>query len=367
MNSTQLRSLINRHGGVLKLTPTFIHRFYPDLNRLNQKKLKRRPSEFIPERWIGSSVEAINPPPMPSGGLSMLADAVEEVSLRDAVKLAPEELLGDALVKRHGAEFRCLVKVLDPGEPIVFHIHATDRQVKTMPAHFKGHRLGKDEAYYFLDAPKGPMPYTHAGLLPGVKAKDLVSAVKHGREAALELSPSFYQCLGEGFFVPAGVPHRPGSALTLEIQQPSDVYTLMETHAAGKLMPPQQIHPGFKSLDEAFALVDWKLSRAVGTLSDNRLAPQRLSMTRGNEVASIFPLEKCVKFGGNRVRINSTLTHKEASACVLWIWKGAGTLNGRRVKAGDEFFIPHAAALAGVELTNSGDGLFEAFTFFPGK
>jgi hypothetical protein len=366
MNSSQLRSLLARREGALKLAPTLVHRFYPDFNRLQQKKLKRRANQFIPERWIGSSVEAINPAPIPSGGLSMLAEAEEPTSLREAVRRAPEALLGEAVAKRHGAEFRCLVKLLDPGEPIVFHIHATDRQVKTMPKHFRGHRFGKDEAYYYLDAPKGPMPYTHAGLFAGVGKKELMAAVGRGREAALELSPSFYQHLGEGFFVPAGVPHRPGTALTLEIQQPSDVYTLLETHAAGKAMPPEQIHPGFKSLEEAYALVDWKQSRAVGEMTGHRLAPQRVSGSGGNEVAWVFPLERCIKFGGKRLRIGTRLTYQENLPCVLWFWKGAGMLNGQRVRAGDEFFIPYPTAAAGIELVNTGEQGLEAFSFFPG-
>ena len=78
-----------------------------------------------------------------------------------------------------------------------------------------------------------------AGLLPGVTRRDLIRAVHKGREYALELSPVIYQQYERGFFVPAGIPHRPGTALTLEIQQPSDVYTLLETHSGGKRMSPQ--------------------------------------------------------------------------------------------------------------------------------
>lgn len=360
-----LEELIDRQNGVLKLKPTFVHRFYPDLNRLGQKRLKRSARQFIPERWIGSSVEAINPPPIPSGGLSMLDGVDRPIPLRDAIRRAPQQLLGPEVAVAHGAEFRVLVKILDPGEPIVFHLHATDRQVKSMPRNFRGHRFGKDEAYYFLDAPKGPQPYTHAGLHAGVTRKDLVEAVRAGPQHALELSPSFYQAYDTGFFVPAGVPHRPGTALTLEIQQPSDVYTLLETHAGGKAMPPRQIHPGFKSLDEAFKLVDLRLSQAVGTMEGNRLLPRVESRTPGGEIATIFPAEICGKFAGRRLRVVGAMTYREPAPLVLWVWKGRGTINDRRVSAGDECFVTHDTARAGLNVRNTGAQPLEAFTFFP--
>jgi hypothetical protein len=166
--------------------------------------------------------------------------------------------------------------------------------------------------------------------------------------------------------VPAGLPHRPGTALTLEIQQPSDVYTLLETHAGGKPMPPQQIHPGFKSLDEAFGLIEMKLAGEVGKLKNNRLIPSPVGgATRGGEIAWIFPPTICKKFGGKRIRVTDTLNVRENSPFVLGFWQGSGTVNGRKVRGGDEFFVTADAAREGIELTNDSDVLLEAFTFFP--
>jgi hypothetical protein len=356
------------NGAVLRLRPTFVQRFYPDLNRLGQRKLKTSARQWLPERWIGSTVDAINAPPLPSGGLSMIDTprGAAPVSLRDAIRAAPREMIGEALLKKHGPEFRVLVKLLDPGAAIVFHLHATDAQVLRMPQHFRGHRFGKDEAYYFLDGPaKGPMPYTHAGLHEGVTRRELIDAVRRGPDAALQLSPSIYQEYGTGFFTPAGVPHRPGTALTLEVQQPSDVYTLLETHSGGRPMSPQQMHPGFKSLDDAFALVDFKKSTAVGKLDQNRLTPRVIERSRGNEVAWVFPPDVCGKFAGKRLRVGTRMTHRETSAVILWLWKGRGSIDGRRVRAGDEFFVTHGAATRGLEIANDREEMLEAFTFFP--
>jgi len=360
--------LLKRGGGILKLRPEFVHRFYPDLNRLGQRRLKRSSRQFIPERWIGSTVAAVNPPPMPSGGLSMLdvPRHVAPICLRDAIKAAPMELLGQDILDAHGPEFRVLVKILDPGEPIVFHLHATDAQVARMKQNFRGHRFGKDEAYYFLDAPKGPQAYTHAGLWEGVTHAQLVRAIERGREYALELSPSFYQTIGEGFFVPAGVPHRPGTALTLEIQQPSDVYTLLELYSAGKPMPPAQRHPGFRTLEQAMKLIDVNVAQRVGRLEGFRLKPVPIERKHGGgQVTTIFPVEVCRKFAGRRIHVSSRLSYSESLPFVMLIWRGRGTVNGRSFRAGDEFFVCHDAAAHGIELHNSGDELVEAFTFLP--
>ena len=197
-----IQELIARREGVLKLTPTFVPRFYPDANRLGQHRPKSPRSQSIPERWIGSSVVAANPGSRSSLGLSMLAD-VEYLSLRDAIRSAPELTIGQELFEKHGPELRVLVKILDPGDAIPFHFHATDEQVNRLPKNFRGHRFGKDEAYYFLEAPKGVLPYTHVGLHAGVTRRELIEAVHKGRDYALELSPAIYQEYERGFRLPA--------------------------------------------------------------------------------------------------------------------------------------------------------------------
>jgi hypothetical protein len=357
--------LLKRSEGVLKLKPSFVHRFYPDLNRLGQRRLKRDARQFIPERWIASTIAAANHPSLPKGGLSMIDGLRQPLALRDAIRAAPEEMLGPELLAAHGGEFRVLVKLLDPGEPIYLHFHATDAQVKRMPRRFPGQRFGKDEAYYFLEVPKGPMPYTHVGLYDGVRRRDLLAAVKRGPEYALELSPPLYQQYETGFFVPAGVPHRPGTALTLEIQQLSDVSTMLATHAGGKVLPPEQIHPGFKSMEQASALIDFKVSRAVAMIDQNRLIPRAESSTVAADVVSTFPQEICRKFSGQRVRVRSRITYRRELPFAMLIWRGRGRIQGRAIRAGEEFFVAHRAARSGIEIESAGRAPLELFTFWP--
>jgi len=362
---------VSRHQTILRLKPTYVRRFYVDGGRLG---LGTKPGEtyqpdsglWIPERWIASTVTATNPHPIPGEGLSFLEDG--RTTLRDAIAAEPERLLGPAIARAHGPEWRVLVKILDPWEPIVFHFHARDVDVQRLPHHFPGHRFGKDEAYYFLERPKATMPYTHAGLWPGVTLTDLVAAIRKGRDYALELSPVFYQRYGEGFYVPAGVPHRPGSALTLEVQQPSDVYTLLEREAGGQPLSPEQMHPGFPDLDTAFQCIDWEVATQPDFLARYALRPRVIEATtvRGEgEEAWIFPPEMTPKFSGKRVRVERALEVVEARPHAVFIWEGEGTFAGIPVRAGDELFVGYEAAVQPHVIRNTGRERLELFKFFP--
>jgi hypothetical protein len=371
---TALDKTLERSKGFLRLKPTFARRFYVDGGRLGLGKkpggtLNPKTKLYTPERWIASSTEAVNLFPIEGEGLSYLDISGERLSLRDALKMRGEQMLGAKRNKAHDGELRVLIKILDPYEPIVFHFHAQDAHVKKFPQNFVGHRLGKDEAYYFLEKPKASMPYTHVGLYPDVTLKDLIERVRKGRDYALELSPVIYQHYEEGFYVPAGIPHRPGSALTLEIQQPSDVYTLLETHSGGRPMSPEQIHPGFADLDSAFKLIDMKLSRQPDILERYHLAPTlcKNGKQRGGVEHWIYPPTMTDKFSGKRLRVQSKFESCEPDCYAMLVWRGRGRLNGAPLKAGDEFFVTAGAAGQPHVFENAEDEVLEVFKFFAAK
>ncbi len=370
MPTPSLARIIEQSNGLLRLRPTYVRRFYPDGARLGLSKqpggtLNPQTKLYTPERWIASTVEAANVHPVPDEGLSTVHGT--NVSLRDALHLHGAYLLGPSRNRAHAGEFRVLTKLLDPWETIVFHFHASDADVRRHPQSFVGHRFGKDEAYFFLDAPKGTSPYTHIGLRPGVTRKELVAAVGRGRDQALELSPHYLQAFGEGAFTPSGVPHRPGSALCLEVQQPSDVYTLLETHSGGRRMSTNQMHPGFDSLEAAFKLVDLRLSQQPEIIERYRLIPQRTRKERGGEEHWIFAPSVTPKFSGKRLRVTGTIELRETDCFALLVWRGAGTINGQKIRAGDEFFVANPAAVAGLRLATTGSEALEAFAIFPAE
>ena len=222
----RLQRFLERHNGLLPLRPCLVARGYRGGGRLAGKGpgcVRRHDGKYLVERWIASSTRAGWGDPDTLDGLSTLADFRPAIYLRDALQALPEMLLGAERARAHQGEFRVLTKILDAYDPIGFHFHHKDQDVWADPQAFPGEKSGKDEAYYFLPGSKGAWPYTHVGIQPDVTRNELIAAMAAGREALLEISPYFLQRPGMGFFVPAGLVHSPGTVLTLEIQQPSDV------------------------------------------------------------------------------------------------------------------------------------------------
>jgi hypothetical protein len=378
--TARLESWVEQSGGLLRLKPTYVRRFYQDGGRLGLAAeaggtLQKESGLYVPERWIASTVTAANLHPIPGEGLSFLDLPGEPVSLQQALETLGPKLLGEQRFATHGPEFRVLSKILDPWEPIVFHIHAKDQDVRDHPEFFPGHRFGKDEAYYFLERPKGMVHYTHVGLRTGVTREELIQAVRKGRDYALELSPVFNQQYEEGFFVPSGIPHRPGTALTLEIQQPSDVYTLLEDTAGGKKMSPEQMHPGFPDLDSAYRFIDMEAAQAPDILERYRLVPSPAEGGAGEGKEHwIFPPSATPKFSGKRLRIppGGAYECREESAYALLVWRGeaavaCGGTARQMLRTGDEAFAAAGAATAAHRFTATGAEELELFKFFPAR
>ena len=91
--------------------------------------------------------------------------------------------------------------------------------------------------------------------------------------------------------MPAGVVHRPGTALTLEIQQPSDISILLENEMEGIRFTPRQMLAGLDSLEQALEFVDMKASCDKEILAgiDWFLRRSRKSRCAGRARIGFFP------------------------------------------------------------------------------
>lgn len=356
--------------GLLPLLPNYVRRLYMDGGRL---PISRRPGGtyvprvrmWRPERWIGSTVTAMNPHPVSDEGVSRVDAPGGGITLTAALHLRGRDILGPRHFAAYGPDFPVLIKILDPAQTIGFHFHARDEDVWRHPHRFGGQRFGKDEAYYFLDAPKGPIPYTHVGLVAGTTRRALAEAIAAGGGRVLELSPVIHQRIGEGCFVPAGIPHRPGTALTLEIQEPSDVYTMLERESGGRTLTPAEMHPGFASVEEALAFVDVAAACDPALLSRCRLVPHpaRGQHARGGREEWIFP-PWLRKFSGKRLVVHSRFESVEAGPYVAFVWQGRGRVKGVRLHAGSEFLMTAGAATQ-PHLYEADGGRLEVFKLFP--
>src|SRR5256712_4626084 len=293
-----------------------------------------------PEGGIGSTGRAMNPHPISDEGISRIDAPGGPIKLTAALQMRGRDILGPRAFAAYGPDFPILIKILDPAQTIGFHFHARDEDVWAHPARFGGQRFGKDEAYYFLDAPEGPIPYTHVGLVPGRPRRVLARAVAAGGGRVLELSPVIHQRIGEGFFVPAGVPHRPGTALTLEVQEPSDVYTMLDRESGGRILTPREMHPGFTSVDQALAFVDFKTAGdpSLPTRCYLRPEPVRGRPSRGGRQEWIFP-PRFRKFSGKRLVVQTRFEGVEGGPYVALVWRGGGGGGGGVVCTGDEVLL----------------------------
>src|SRR5262249_29176847 len=136
--AVRLESWLEQTGGIVRLKPTYVRRFYQDGGRLGlaEQPGGTYPTEsglYVPERWIASTGTATNLHPIAGQGLSFLDIPGPPVSLGSALAALGPRLLGEKLFAAHGPEFRVLSKILDPYEPIVFHIHARDADVRDHP------------------------------------------------------------------------------------------------------------------------------------------------------------------------------------------------------------------------------------------
>lgn len=238
MNTRDIVTDFIRSGdGILPLRPAWVaHDFLEAGFRLGLRAEEYDAGErgHIMERWLCSETHAINAIDVPTEGMSQLEIPGEDILVADAVLACPEEIMGSAYAETHTGLGR-LVKIYDFGTRLFFHFHQ-----KAEDLHTQG-KTPKDEAYHFLDAPLGQHPESYFGV-----QRFLVDSGRHleyfrriltewtaDETEVLKYSMGFVNVPGEGFFLDSGVLHAPGTALTLEIQEPSDVGAILQPVVEG--------------------------------------------------------------------------------------------------------------------------------------
>jgi len=351
-------------NGILRLIASFVPRTsYPGMGRLGLKDWYVSPERgWICERWLASSVEADNPVKVEAEGLSLISftEGKGRLSLRDAFQLEPGRMLGDRYAREHHNRFGVLTKVLDIGAPIPWHIHAREEDARRY-----WNTNGKEEAYYFLDTEdRGPLPYSHIAMHTYVTQDDLVPILKRWNDdKVLDLSPAYRLNSGEGFHVLPGIPHAPGTALTLEAQEESDVYNLLQAVCDDRRISREEMLRGLPNEEAVAELIDWERSRDPLFYKKYHTVPAEIDNpeNEGKGVECwVYSPNRTRKFCGKEVRIfpKQAVESIEEGAYAVFIWKGEGKIAQVRVKAGDpnmdEFFISAEAATQPHEIVNTG-------------
>ena len=230
---------VEKNNGILRLEPAWVARnFIPPGKRLglpeDQYNLGERGA--VCERWIGSTTSADNKVGVPDEGLSFIKaeHSQEKMTLKDAVGLYPEIIMGKEYSRTHKGLKR-LAKIFDYEDRLPYHIHQMQQHASLVG------RNSKDEAYYFPEGvAQGKHPETFFGVHPQIAEPGnhdvlLPHLVEWKDDQILKHSFGYKQYPDDGFHVPSGTLHAPGTALTIELQEDSDVFAMMQAKSGGYL------------------------------------------------------------------------------------------------------------------------------------
>ena len=228
----------------------------------------------------------------------------------------------------------------------------------------------------------GLHPETFFGVHPSLaepqnREKLIPHLIEWKDDQILQYSRAYQQYTDDGFHVPAGIPHSPGTALTLELQEDSDVFAILQARSGNDLIPKELLFKDVRKEDrEKFGeriildQIDWELS-GDPFFYENRHTPPRLiqsSIQEGGQEHWIF--YNTTKFSGKKLVVKPGLEYLSIDAGVynLLVWQGEGLFDGHQVKAGDfdleELLVSHDKAIKMIRVKNTGNKPLVIFKFF---
>ncbi|MCB0732275.1 MAG: hypothetical protein KDC88_14725 [Ignavibacteriae bacterium] len=370
---------LKKNNGILRLNPAWVARdFLPPGRRLglpdNMYELGNRGG--ICERWVGSTTKADNKVSVPNEGLSILnLDSNEEITLKEAIELLPEKIMGEEYSKSHKGLDR-LPKIFDYKYRLPYHIHQMDEHAKLVGCN------SKEEAYYFPEGvPMGEEAETYFGVHPYIVEKEkqkklLPHLIDWNDDKILQHARAFMQIPGDGFHVPSGTLHAPGSALTIELQEDSDVFAMMQAKVGGKIIDKELLFKDVTKEDREkygekilLEMVNWEVS-GDPYFYENRHTPPVLiedaAQPGGDEYWIFYNTNK---FSGKKlvVKPNSTYSTQDEGVYNILVWKGKGEYGGLKIEAGnfgmDELLVIHEKAIKKIQIKNTGNNELVIYKF----
>jgi hypothetical protein len=369
-----------RGNGILRLEAAWVARdSMPSGRRLGLPEQEYEVGErgWISERWLASTTRADNRIGPSDEGLSYLALSGDaRITLREAVEVAGPSIMGEEYARIHSGLGR-LAKIFDYVDRIAFHLHQGKEHAALVG------RNPKEEAYYFPQGVEmGAHPETFFGVHPSIVDRQeydilLPHLVEWKDDLILKHSRAYHQVPGEGFHLPAGVPHAPGTALTVELQEDSDVFAVLQARVGGEILPKDLLFKDVRPQDRdrygervILGQVNWEVSGDPYFYENRHTAPQQIEETRqaGGEEFWIF--YNSTKFSGKKlvVRPGEGFTSLDRGVYSLMVWRGRGRYDGHEIEAGnfnlDELLVCHATATRPVLVENTGEQDLVIFKFF---
>jgi len=375
-----LDEALAERDGVVRLEPTWVARdLVPPGRRLGlpDQDYDVGARGFVCERWLGSTTSADNAIAVPGEGLSnIVLDGGERLSLLEAVQADPVAIMGAHYAATHSGLGR-LAKVFDYNGRLPLHLHQREEHAKLVGRH------SKDEAYYFPEGVDlGPHPETFFGVHPWIgdsRSYDVLLPYLQdwNSDAILRHSRAYQQVTGEGFHVPSGVLHAPGTAVTIELQEDSDVFAMLQALNDGRIISKELLWKDVRAEDrerhgERFILelIDWEQNADPYFYENHHTPPKLIESSRqpGGEEHWIF--YNTAKFSGKKlvVRPGQRYRSREAGVYSLLVLSGQGRYGGVEVHGGrpglDELLVTCERAIRGLDVINDGDEDLVIVTFF---
>jgi len=376
---------IEKNNGILRLEPAWVARnFIPPGKRLGlpEEQYHLGDRGGICERWIGSTTSADNKVGIPREGLSFLKmDSDERITLKDAVDSARDLILGKVYSQNHKGLKR-LAKIFDYEDRLPYHIHQMQYHASLVG------RNSKDEAYYF---PEGVDTGNHAETFFGVhphisESKNyeilLPHLVEWKDDKILRHSFGYTQYPDDGFHVPSGTLHAPGTALTIELQEDSDVFAMMQakvgnTHISKDLLWKDVRKEDRENYGERIILemINWETSGDPEFYKNRHTPPVMIKETKTDSGEEYWIFYNTNKFSGKKLIVHSggKFLSKDNGVYNILVWQGKGNFGGLEVAARntvsgkydlDELLVCHDRAVQGINIENDSSGDLIIYKFF---
>jgi hypothetical protein len=372
--------LLSDTNGIVRLEPAWVARDWLPPGRrlgLDDAEYDLGDRGFVCERWLASTTRADNRAGPDDEGLSYLSvDGVRQMLLADAIRACPTDIMGADYSAAHSGLGR-LAKIFDFAARIPYHIHPRAEHAALVG------RNPKEEAYYFLEgADRGQHPETFFGVHPWIAEQQkheilLPYLVDWDSDLILRHSRAELQAPGEGFHLPAGILHAPGTALTLELQEDSDTLAMLQALNAGVIIskellfkdiaPDRRARRGERAVLE---WIDWEANGDPYFYENHHIMPLEIARDGQAGGSEMWIFGTGTKFSGKRTVIPSGETFASVDKGVynLLAWSGSGTFDGVELRAGepglDELLVCHDRATKPLEIANTGRDELVVFKFF---
>lgn len=379
-----IRKLVSKsledNNGILRLKPAWVARDFLHSGRnlgLEDDQYDMGERGEIVERWLCSTTKTDNKISPEDEGLSYisLSDGLS-ITLLESIEYAGDLIMGSEYASNHKG-LGTLTKVFNYGDRLFYHYHQTKKDAALVGQN------PKEESYYFPEnVDLGPHPEVFFGvhpyiveqkkyniLLPYLEDWDSDLILKHAR--------GYLQTGDDGFHVPSGITHAPGTAVTIELQEQSDVFANMQALVGGKIVSKELLFKSIRKEDrEKFGekiilnQINWEKCGDPYFYENRHTPPILIEENKQSGGAEYWIFYNTKKFSGKKLVVNPGQTYISIDKGVynILVWEGQGKVDGHFIEANnfsfDELLISYEKATNPLKIENTSNKKLIIFKIF---